>query len=173
MFPAGQIMTVNGAASVIENADHVLAGHTDLAEVFQAARFAKFPDALPWRLHAGWLPHHTRRQEPPRDLYPSVTDWWPNVSSGATSAGKAALIGLRMGFARVVLCGAPLDGSGYVRGETRVPTPVDVQRIGCASVQNRRTIVRYREAMKALAAGEFKGRVFSLSGYSREVLGAP
>jgi hypothetical protein len=167
-------MLLNGACTAVEDAEHVLAGHTDKAELFAAARREAFPHAKPWRLHASWAVHRQRRPEPPHAQYPSVTDWhgaW--ASSGATSAGKAALIGLRLGYDLIVLAGCPMDGSGYSFDEAIVPHDKSCQRIGDATKQKQRTIVRYRERMKQLAEGEFKNKVFSMSGYTRQVLGAP
>ncbi len=171
-FPLAEVMLVNGACQLIEYADHVLAGHTEKAEQFQAARKKRFPNTYPWRLHANW---GERMRGRTKDKYPSVTDWWgPEMSSGATSAGKAALIGLAMGFEKIVLCGCPLDGSGYAPGELEgIRWERACQRIGDPTKQKQRTIVRYRERMAELAAGEFKGRVFSMSGYTKQVLGAP
>jgi hypothetical protein len=174
LFPTHQIMTVNGACSVIEDADHCLAGHTTKAEHFAAARRAAFPDALPWRLHAAWSYHKARRTAPPSTEYPSVTDWHRDITSEGTSAAKAARIGLALGFERIVLCGCPLDGSGYAVGEAKVPVEPGMQRVGCAALQDRRTIRRYREEMTRLAQGLFsKGRVTSMSGFTKQVLGAP
>lgn len=169
--PLAEVMLVNGACQLIENAEHVLAGHTDKAEEFAAARRAKFPNARPWRLHANWaFPNKA-----PKHKYPSVTDWWgATMSSGATSAGKAALIGLAMGFDRIILAGCPMDGSGYAPGETDgIKQDAACQRIGDAKKQQALTIRRYKARMAELAQTTFKGRVLSMSGYTREVLGTP
>jgi hypothetical protein len=171
MFPLAEVLLINGACQVIAYADHILAGHTTKAEQFQRARKRAFPDAPPWRVHANWI----GGGEPPKAKYPSVTDWWgAEMSSGATSAGKAALIGLAMGFERVVLCGCPMDGSGYAAGELEgIRKESACQRIGDPTKQKQRSIIRYREKMAELAAGKFKDRVFSLSGYTKLVLGEP
>ncbi len=174
-FPGSELMLVNGACVFVEDAQHVLAGHTDKAEQFARARHAAFPFALPWRLHA------TRfvRRDPDRKRFPSVTDWHPpDCSSGATSAGKAALIGLRhLGAEKVILCGCPMDGSGYIPGESEIGAKIEqmaaVQRVGDPAKQDRTLIRRYRDTMAKLAQNEFKGRVFSMSGFTREVLGGP
>jgi hypothetical protein len=71
--PAAEVMLVNGATTAICGAQHVLAGHTDKAESFAAARRAKFPDAPTWRLHATISDKH---QHEARTVFPSVTDWW-------------------------------------------------------------------------------------------------
>ena len=171
LYPDAEVMLINGACQLVEQADHVLSGHTDKAEFFMAARRARFPAAPPVRVHANW----TGKGPPPAATYPSVTDWWPaDVSSGATSAGKAALIGLRMGMARIVLCGCPMDGSGYAPGETEgIPQMRAVQRVGDPAKQKASTIRRYTWTMQQLAKTTFKGRVFSMSGNTREWLGAP
>ena len=171
LYPDAEVMLINGACSVVECAEHVLSGHTDKAEFFARAREKAFPLASPWRLHATWMIRHPV----PRDLYPSVTDWWgPEHSSGATSAGKAALIGMTMGFDRIVLCGCPMDGSGYAPGESDgIPQLRACQRVGDPAKQQASTIRRYKKRMAELAGTTFKGRVFSMSGYTREVLGAP
>lgn len=175
MFPLAEVMLVNGACAALPFADHVLAGHTDKAEQFQAARKKAFPDAPPWRLHANWYLKLGEKYGPPKKKFPSVTDWWGHeMSSGATSAGKAALIGLALGFDKIILAGCPMDGSGYFPGECEgIKKEAACQRIGDPTKQGMRTIRRYRERMAELAAGQFKGVVFSLSGFTREVLGAP
>lgn len=113
--------------------------------------------------------------EAPREQYPSVTRWWgPEMSSGATSAGKAALIGLAMGFDRVILAGCPMDGSGYAPGETEgIKQTASCARIGDAAKQKAAMIRKYKEQMARFAEGKFKGRVFSMSGLTKDLLGAP
>lgn len=168
-----EVMLVNGAGAAVEAAQHLLAGHTDKAEEFVKARDTAFPLAAEYRVHATY---DCRRGRSPLGDYPSVTDWWPQAqfSSGATSAGKAARIGFALGFDRVILCGCPMDGSGYFPGESAgIGQLKACQRIGDPAKQAASTIRRYRERMAELAKGEFKGRVFSMSGFTREVLGAP
>ena len=171
-YPDAEIMLVNGACAAVEDAQHVLAGHTEKAEEFARAREQAFPFALPWRLHA--------TQRAGKNLirpeeYPSVTDWWgADCTSGATSAGKAALIAFQMGFDRVILIGCPLDGSGYFVGESAgIPQLRSCQRVGDPRKQEAATIRRYKKRMAELAETTFKGRVFSMSGYTRELLGSP
>lgn len=177
VYPKAHVMLVNGACVAVESAEHVLAGHTSKAEEFATARKNAFPFALPWRLHANSTIRKARLGRPMQSLYPSVTDWWgAEYSSGATSAGKAVLIGLAMGYDAIVLCGAPMDGSGYFPGESedglQIRHEKACQRVGDPTVQNRRTIMRYRERFKELAP-QWRGRVFSMSGFTRDCLGAP
>lgn len=168
--PCAQIMLVNGACTAWENAGHMLAGHTNKAELFRAARDTAFPLALPIRIHANWM---RLDKGAPRKEYPSVTDWHgPEMSTGATSAAKAARICLRaLGAEEVILCGAPMDGSGYAATEAVVPH--DCHRVGDASKQDRLSVKGYYRRFAKLAAGEFKGKVFSMSGRTRDLLGEP
>jgi hypothetical protein len=172
MFPFADTMTINGACQLVERAEHLLAGHTDKAELFVAARRRAFPDAPPCRVHANCA---ASKHPAPKHLYPSVTDWWgPEFSSGATSAGKAALIGLALGYESVILCGCPMDGSGYAPGESEgIPQFAAVQRVGDPAKQKASTIRRYYGTMEQLAKTTFRGRVFSMSGKTKEWLGAP
>lgn len=168
LHPDAELMLINGACASIERAGHMLAGHTEKAEDFAAARKLAFPHADPIRVHANWK----SKQPIPWKQYPSVTDWWgPDVSTGATSAGKAARIGFHMGFQKIILCGCPLDGSGYSFDEAQVAH--DCLRVGAPETQEAKVIQRYRATMARLAAGDFKGRVFSVSGFTAQVLGYP
>lgn len=170
-FPNSETMLINGACSLIEDAEHMLAGHMDKAAEFVNARAAKFPFANSIRVHATSITKHLRRYQV---YYPMVTDWHGGeMSSGATSAGKAALIGLSIGFDKIILCGCPMDGSGYDPNEAQVSQMTACQRIGDPRVQDRSTIKRYREKMISLAQTTFKGRVYSMSGFTRLHLGPP
>lgn len=172
IYPDAHLILINGACVAVEAAEHVLAGHTNKAEQFAAARRNAFPDAPPWRLHANWL----RYPAVPSKEYPSVTDWWgPEMSTGATSAGKAARIGMKLGYAPIVLCGAPLDGSGYFAGESVTGGKIthDCHRVGNAETHQYRSVKRYRDTFKKLAETEWQGKVFSMSGFTRDCLGGP
>lgn len=177
--PLASLMLVNGACTAIETAEHVLAGHEEKAEFFMRERRAKFPSAPPCRVHACTHPH---RLSCAKQIFPSVTDWHPHeVGVGATSASKAAKIAFLLGATEVILCGCPMDQPGYFPGEAKVPQHVNCQRIGDYGiahglgipVQETRIINSYRTNLKKLAEGEFKNRVFSMSGFTREQLGSP
>jgi len=176
LFPGAEVMTINEAAGALEDVDHVLAGHTAKAGQFVEYRMSKFPHCKRFRVHANWM----RLNEAPRDQYPMVTDWWGgDVSSGATSAGKAIRIAQKMGFDRVVLCGCPMNNSGYFNPQDTEAMQEQYRhlgkcaRIGLAKDEKNRSVVRYKDTFRNLAATEWKGWVFSMSGFSRELLGAP
>jgi hypothetical protein len=172
LYPDAEVMLINGACAAVEEAQHILAGHTEKAEEFVAARDKAFPFALPYRVHAT---QRVGKNCVRPDEHPSVTDWHPpECSSGATSAGKAALIGFRLGFDRVILVGCPLDGSGYFVGESAgIRQQASCQRVGDPRKQEAATIRRYKKRMAELAETTFKGKVHSMSGYTRELLGYP
>lgn len=169
------IVTVNGACTMFEDIDVMVAGHTTKAPQFVNARLKAFPGELP-EVWANWaLPvkRHPERKYP-SDEYPMVTRWFDTTHSlGATSASKAAKMCLTAGFGRVVLAGCPLDASGYSFDEARVKHEAGCKRVGDKQWDQHKTILRYRAAMAKLAEGEFRGKVFSMSGYTRQVLGAP
>ena len=172
-------MLVNGACTALEFAEHMLAGHEEKAEQFVRERKRAFPNAAPIEVHAST---HAHRLATAKQLMPSVTRWWPHeVGVGATSASKAAKICFMLGATEVILCGCPMDQPGYFPGEAKVQQHRSCQRIGDHGiafglgipVQETRIVNGYREKMKILAQGEFKNRVFSMSGFTRAQLGAP
>ena len=177
--PLASLMLVNGACTAIESAEHMLAGHEEKASQFVRERRKAFPNAGPIRVHAST---HMHRLATAKQMLPEVTDWWPHeVGVGATSASKAAKICFMLGATEVILCGCPMDQPGYFPGEAKVQQHRSCQRIGDHGiafglgipVQETRIVNGYREKMKILAEGEFKGRVFSMSGFTRKVLGPP
>lgn len=177
--PLASLMLVNGACTAFENAEHVLAGHEEKAEFFARERRERFPDAPPWRLHACAHPH---RREMMKGMFPSVTDWHSHeIGVGATSASKAAKLAFILGATEVILCGCPMNQPGYFAGEAKVPQHVMCNRVGdfgmafggAVPVQETRIIKSYRANFKLLAEGEFKGKVWSMSGFTQQCLGAP
>ncbi len=176
--PFASIMLVNGACTAIENAEHVLAGHEEKAEFFARERKRCFPNSV-YRLHATTHPHRRQMME---QMFPSVTDWWPHeVGVGATSASKGAKLAFLLGATEAILCGCPMDQPGYFSGEAKVPQHIACQRIGDHGtahglgipVQETRIIQGYRAKLKQLAETEFKNRVFSMSGFTKQCLGGP
>jgi len=140
--------------------------------MFAEARRNVFPDSE-FEVFANW----TRREGGfPYRAYPSVTRWFgAEVSTGATSGAKAVRMMLQLGFEPVIMCGCPLDDSGYFDGESQKGKgiPHDCRRVGDPDQNVHRTILNYREKFARLAKSEFKGRVFSMSGLTRKLLGEP
>ena len=176
LYPGAFLIAVNGACTIVENIGAMVAGHTSKAPAFVKARREAFPDlALPecWANWALPVARHPERRYPVKE-YPQVTRWFDATHSlGATSASKAAKMALTAGFGPVILAGCPLDDSGYDFADARVKHEAGCKRVGDPKWNAHKTILRYREAMRKLAESEFKGKVFSMSGFTREVLGAP
>jgi len=84
---------------------------------------------------------------------------WPPGIVGGGGGMAAALVGLMLGYEHVILAGVPMDGSGhyYDPPEFRNPGPLRAN---------------HQEAWLK-AADLFAGRVKSLSGNTRRLLGAP
>lgn len=82
---------------------------------------------------------------------------WPEFKAG-DSGLLAARVALALGASRVILAGVPLDDSGRVHDDP-ARTPFEYARF-------------YRPVWEA-ARAELAGRVWSMSGFTRELLGAP
>lgn len=83
---------------------------------------------------------------------------WPEFKAGDSSL-LAARIALALGCARVILAGVPLDASGRIHDDPAAGAPFDYGHL-------------YRPVWEATRA-ELAGRVVSMSGFTRELLGAP
>lgn len=163
--PDAHVMLINEAAGAVEKAEHMLAGHCDKAQMFLDYRLKKFPGSRP-------IIHATHRQDMP-DL-PCVDYWWHEAKIGGTSAWKAARIGVGMGYKEIILCGCPMDLTGYFNPSDtksfrhecrRVGEPLDDGSPSQLTLRYRREFVRN--------AQRFGHNVRSMSGWSREILGAP
>lgn len=157
--PMAHVLLINGAGQLVEHAEHLLCGHGEKAEQFIAARRARFPNAPPIFTHAS-----RRGGTDPK----GVTHIWSGVSTGGTSAWKAVRVGRGMGYSEFILCGCPIDASGYTPGES-AGIAHSCDRIGLGQG---RMYDNYRRTFAVRAIGEGKG-VYSMSGYSRELLGYP
>jgi hypothetical protein len=171
LYPDADTMLVNGAGAAIKDAQYLVAGHRNKATLFVRHRQRAFPNAPPIRVFATKLVNKVGED-------PAVTDWLPDAyDAGATSAIKAAKIArFHLGYDVVVLVGCPMTGDGYAAFDAALkggPLKHDCKRIGDPSAQKTPQIVRYRERLKKYAdRGDLKG-VYSMSGYTKEILGAP
>jgi hypothetical protein len=176
LYPDAFVIAVNGACTSVEKIDVMVAGHTFKAPAFVKARLEAFPAApLPevWANWAGPVIRHPHKKPPAKEL-PMVTEWFDTShSTGATSAGKAAKMALTKGFEPVIFAGCPLDASGYSFDEARVKHEASCKRVGHSQWDKHKMTLGYRAAMAKLAEGEFRGKVFSMSGFTRNCLGLP
>lgn len=164
--PEAHIMLINEAAGAVERADHLIAGHCDKAELFRDYRRKKFPNSPDIPIHA------TRRggfYEPS-----CVTHWWKNCIVGGTSAWKAARMGAGMGYQEIIMCGCPMDLSGYFNPSETRGFKHECKRVGepLKDGQMSQLTLRYRREF-VRNADLYGSNVRSMSGWSREILGAP
>lgn len=161
--PYCDVLVINGAGQLVEHAQHLLCGHGEKAAQFIKARKQRFPDAPPI------ISHGSRRG----GTDPNGVDFiWEHVSTGGTSAWKAVRIGKAMGYEELILCGCPIDDSGYAPGESNGISH-ECKRIGHGEREGvNRMFHNYRRTFAVRARGEGQG-VYSMSGYSRDLLGEP
>jgi hypothetical protein len=162
--PQAQVMAINGAGQVIEDIDHLLCGHVEKAQAFYDARMRKFPDSKPFAVHGTYRD----RYRDGKPVASCVTHLWKGVATGGTSAWVAVRIGKAMGFEERILCGCPMEATGYVEGESD-GIGHDCARLGLGEG---RMFNNYRATFAKRAAEEGQG-VFSMSGWSQSLLGAP
>ena len=89
-----------------------------------------------------------------------------------TSGWAAAQVAAAMGFERVIMCGCPVTGSGYMNAapfkKAGGLTPDNFNHWN-----NPQGIVTYYQGNIRRTVGRFKGIVFSMSGFTRDLLGEP
>lgn len=205
--PFAEAILINGACAALEWPGHMLCGHEEKTTEFVRARENAFPKRLLPRVHAtyprlsGPKPEASRIADY-RRMFPQVSDWWPLEMGGhAGSAGKAINIAHAMGFEEAILCGCPMDGSGYFPGEGDGWNPakpsgggikqgMNCLRIGDGGkargypkpgtggrewmdVQETRIVQGYRTHFAELAKTVFSSGVYSMSGFTKQCVGEP
>lgn len=113
------------------------------------------------------------------EQYPAVDHWWNWPRPSCTSAWTAIRMGMYLKFDEVILCGVPMmfgiiqnaeqrDKDGYTW-----PPP---QKFKHKTTQTPKTSVEVLNEFRSEFVRhclEFEGRVFSMSGFTRDVLGIP
>ncbi len=100
----------------------------------------------------------------------AIDYWWHGVHSGGSSGWSAVRLAHGLGYSPIILCGCPMNGGdGYAVDKTGPPACHQIGEVSADHSMNR----RYRSKVaEAVAEGEGKG-VYSLSGFTRELLGEP
>ena len=154
-----KIMTIGHAASLVK-ADFCVSDHY---ETINTVRRLQKEHHLNFSTHctrcAGWW------------KYPDVDYWWDWERSDATSAQTAIRIGLCMGFDEIILCGCPLQ-AGNIQHPEQVkkdgkdwPPKGDFNSGEDQLTSFKRNFAKY--------CGLWHNKVFSMSGFTRDCLGAP
>ncbi len=156
--PSHKIMAINDAARWIK-ADFVFSYHADKIPEFAAGQR---------EFHSDFTTHSdARKLERSRDC---AQYFWHGLHHGATSAVAGAHAGMYMGFPEAILCGCPMTGGDGYAGPTSPHTSAN-PRFGF--MLPHKGLIRSNQTALKRFATIGKGRVFSLSGFSRQVLGPP
>lgn len=160
--PDSTIFALNEVGMALPHIDHLFCGHYYKTPFFMAGRLKKYPETDPYLVHACWQEGRMRVE--------CVDYWWQNVASSGTSAWTCVRIARAMGFSEIILAGCPLDTSGYFNDWNTHKSDEGVPRVG---YDDKHTTTRnYRHIFAQCAKTEGK-KVYSMSGYSRELLGVP
>jgi hypothetical protein len=104
--------------------------------------------------HKEWLEHNKRN-------YPYVDHWAPGSASKGSSGWCAARLGKILGFDEVILCGIPIQPGPYAN------------RLPAIYWQSKKTnaVEQFRKAVAEDTANH--AGIYSMSGWTRTILGAP
>lgn len=170
---SGLLTVVGTAAQVWEDLDRFGQAHTgDILVVNEIAPYFKYCYDLPVNhvatMHPDYMPHwmaitiikdenvltHANKEGGNCDIVWNLT--------GVTNSGNfGALVGVMMGYDPVVMCGIPCDGSPYFYSPPDFVQHMMARETGVS-----------REGWRFLFP-YLKGRVFSMSGWTRDNLGEP
>lgn len=101
-----------------------------------------------------WLAHNQRN-------YPYIDHWAPSTASKGSSGWCAVRLAKLLGFTEVILCGIPIEGRRYAD-----KTQARYWQAGDTSA-----VKTFRKAI--LEDTQYHTGTFSMSGWTRELLGAP
>lgn len=146
----GDAMCVNDVAEHYQGrVRHLFSLYPDLLQGWRKVRRHRFPG-----VDGPLVDTHSHRNGPEIDRI------WPPAVMGGTSGLGAALAGLMLGYAPVLLAGTPIANIGHYYDPPGAPTG------GPGQEHVRLRWIEMRDTV-------FHGRVLSLSGWTREVLGTP
>lgn len=167
-FPKHKVALVGHAAKLLQG-DFVFSDHYELLEVLQEDQ-SKF--------HNSFTTHSC--MSPVWEEYPEVDYWWDIKRPEGSTVESAIRIGLIMGFDPLILCGCPLEKAPfqteyYVTPDCHHwPPPRDIALYGKRMKKNT------TEELEAMMQKSFrnnsifwKGKVFSMSGFTKRILGGP
>lgn len=161
--PAASFVIAVNMAGKIVHADAIFSTHFNMMPQFVNAFLERWGEPPPER-HSSGFPAGSADQANTLETYGQHIDyWWPETRCGGSSGARAARLAHLMGFEEIILCGVPLSDGDYADGHyggdwRKAQLVADYQR-GFAD------IVREMPG--------FLGNTRSMSGYTRELLGAP
>lgn len=166
--PGSTILGVNNAAAMIAEIEHVWTQHAEHAEQFKHAAGRKiFVHSRSKRFTNGggiWF------LAVPKHKFAAVDYIWPELGWVAGSSGVAGALWARhgMGFDEVIIAGAPLSQNVLIYSDKYPSKPT--KGTGFAEPNQVDHWIQMLKHHKA--AGKTNG-IFSMSGATRNILGAP
>ena len=168
-YPTHKIAAVGHAAG-LSRADYVVSDHYEVHEELR-----RLQDEIGGN---GYTTHATYTAKAKH--YPAVDHWWNWPRPNCTSMWTAVRIGIYTGFKCIILCGCPLD-FGNIQHPSQIkkdgndwPPPRDLKlHKPMAGWDTTEEILQQFRMWFVSQCLEFKGRVFSMSGFTKDVLGMP
>lgn len=158
--PAAKVMAINEAVAGVY-ADFLVSYHAEKFSYFKSLSLNKE------------VPTHTgksRREEEEK----LVDYYWSEIWIGATSAGDAIQIALKMNFAEIIMVGCPMNGGdGYFR---KTDTGGICPRFGAPATllgENADMVQVHKNKLLILKSKFDFLRVKSMSGFTAQVFGKP
>lgn len=156
-------MVMGFGAFIVKDFRHAVSMHSEIIGHFNDLRYhgplRKQPQPI-WHGHRdkGVLPHTVAPK--PASYIP-----WNLHKPFGYHAMYAARVGICLGYEEIILCGCPLDNAGCWW-----EPPADIYN---ANAYHPRPYTQEESSIKAWRDENLKGKVFSMSGATREILGAP
>lgn len=162
--PDAVVICVNETVQAI-HADHLITLHYNKMRYFKNMSINKNVVA------------HSAK--PPRDkgdeiYFNDVDHVWPNANTSGTSGVAAIMVAEAMGFDEIILCGMPLEPTGYFNEGQTVKSSKTQPRFGY--LKNADTLTSYHQNgfHKALNdVPRIKEITRSMGGYTKQILGGP
>ncbi len=156
-LPGCKVVAVNDAASVLR-ADFLMTQHPERAAVFRQRSLN--PNV---EVHSGKT--LARIADCDVDVY------WPDALRCASSIGSALWLAITCGAREIIICGAPMDGTGGY--EAGIDVHQDEKRIGQESCET--DYVRgYQSALMAYASKlDTSIRISGVRGFTKRIFGPP
>jgi hypothetical protein len=156
MRPEAPLLGVKYAASIFPDIQHVWTQHLEQSALIKARAMT------PVYVHARQPSAQKRRGRAPAGFDLPELDWV--AGSSGFAAGLWARHG--MGFDEVILCGIPLDGKAYAAPVAAFKREFDEPGWTAA-------LKHWRESIDAFMRKGLTAGIRSMSGWTRDVLGAP
>jgi hypothetical protein len=164
--PDAVLLGVNNVAAMVNGIEHIWTQHSDHAPMFKSNAPHIKVHARPRQFTNGggmWF-------LPAADHKWAAVDYvWPTLTWVGGSSGVAGALWARhgMSFDEVILAGVPLAGSRYAKAYPSVPTKED------GSWAESHQLEQWIDQLRGHQARGKTENIFSMSGRTRDVLGAP